>query len=274
MPPRRRGPDSGRDELSRLLIELRGARTQHEAADLGGISQSKVTRAERGKNPLPTDEAVAYAAALGADPAQLARVEDLSKARHEENLRGRATLIRIAAAIQERIGRLEDDASEIRCWDPEVVTGVAQTTGYTAAMVAGVGVPDPGRDWWAARRARAQLVHEPGRVWHLVMSEAVLGWTLGDRRVMADQMRHLIELSYLPTVRLGIVELATPKTFVAPAAIMLFDEHTATAATEVGTSFLEAPDPDVATLRGMFDQVADAAVYGDDARRVLSAHRG
>ena len=272
MPPRRPGPGSGRDELSRLLLALRGDRTQTQAAELGGITQAKVTRAERGRNPLQPDEAVAYAMALGASPAQQQRVSELSDARRAEHLRGRASIMRVAAAIQDRIGRLEGDATEILCWDPEVVTGVLQTTAYTAALADGAGVPDPGPDWWAARRARAQLVHEPGRTWRLVMSEAVLRWSLGSVHLMADQMEHLIALSRLPNVRLGIIELATPKTFVAPAAIMVFDRHTATAATEVGTSFLDDVN-DVAHLVGLFEQVAGAAVYDEGARRVLSAHR-
>jgi len=42
---------SGRDELSRLLIAIRGNRSQADAAATSGLSQAKVTRAERGRFP-------------------------------------------------------------------------------------------------------------------------------------------------------------------------------------------------------------------------------
>ena len=50
VPPRRRGDESSRDELSRLLIALRGHRSQTEVAELAGLTQAKVLRRAR---PLP-----------------------------------------------------------------------------------------------------------------------------------------------------------------------------------------------------------------------------
>jgi transcriptional regulator with XRE-family HTH domain len=81
VPPRRRGDESSRDELSRLLIALRGHRSQTEVAELAGLTQAKVSRAERGRFPMPVDDARSYAATLGASTEQLARVGELAEAK-------------------------------------------------------------------------------------------------------------------------------------------------------------------------------------------------
>lgn len=265
----RRQPDaSGRDELSRLLIGLRGDRSQAEAARLARLSQSRVTRAERGRFPMQPDDAVAYAAALGATEDQLRRVKELAEAKTAEHVRGRVGLVRVAAALQERFAQLEADASLIRGWAPEGIHGVLQTPSYTATLLEGDGEGDPGPDWWAAREARADELRDADRSWHLLMSEAALRWPLGSREIMRDQLAHLAELSHLPNVRLGLLDLTTPKPFMPPVGFLIFDRMMVSTATELGTSFAAALD-DVEHFERVFDQLEDAAVYGDEARELM-----
>jgi transcriptional regulator with XRE-family HTH domain len=259
---------SGRDELSRLLIAIRGELTQADAAKVAGLSQAKVTRAERGRFPMTTAEAAAYASALGASAEQRDRIAELTTAKASEHLRGRLSLVRVAAAIQERIGDLETHATLVRGWQPEAINGSLQTPAYTKTLLAGDGGGDPGPDWWAARTARTARLLEEGRTWHLLISEASLLWALGSREIMAAQMAHIAELAQRPTIRLGILDLASPKPFVAPAGFTIFDRTTATVATEVGTSFITAQD-DLAHFEDQFQQLADAALHGDDALAFL-----
>lgn len=261
---------SGRDELSRLLIAIRGNRSQADAAATSGLSQAKVTRAERGRFPMTAEEAATYAAALGASAEQRARIAELTIAKASAHLRGRVALVRVAAAIQERIHELESSATLIRGWQPEAINGSLQTPAYTAALLAGDGGGDPGPEWWAARSARTAALLEPGRTWHLLVSEAALRWPLGSREIMVEQIRHISTIAQSPSVRLGILDLSTPKSFVAPAGFALYDKTTATVATEVGTSFITAPD-DVAHFDGLFDQLDGAALYGDEALRLLES---
>lgn len=259
---------SGRDELSRLLAFVRGDRTQMEAAVLTGLSQAKISRAERGRFPLSPEEAGRYAERLGATAEQRQRIVELATARSAEHVSGRVALVRVAAAVQERIERYQREATLIRAWQPNLVPGVLQTPEYTDALLAGHGEGDPGPAWWTARRARTAMLTEPGRSWHLLVSEAALRWPLGSVATMRAQLEHLVEASTLSTVQFGVLDLATPKPFAPPAGFHMYD-RVVSVATEVGTSFLtEAPD--VAHFDGLFARLHEAAIYGDDARALLA----
>lgn len=268
MARRRSGDDSSRDELSRLLLALRGDRSQAEAGALVGLTQAKVSRAERGRFPMPPAEIEAYAAALGATEEQRAYAVELATAKVAHHVRGRVSLVRVAAAIQERIDDLERGATLIRGWHPAAIHGSLQTTAYTTALLDGDGGGNPGPAWWAARMRRTAKLREPGRTWQLLMSEAALRWPLVSRRVMVEQVEHLIEVSRLPTVQLGLIDLATPKTFLPPPGFHLYDRDVVAVATEVGTSFIDDPG-DVAHFEALLDRLAEAAVHGDDARALL-----
>jgi hypothetical protein len=259
---------SGRDELSRLLAFIRGDRTQMEAAALTGLSQAKISRAERGRFPLSPDEAGRYAERLGATLEQRERLVELATARSAEHISGRVALVRVAAAVQERIEHYQREATLIRAWQPNLVPGMLQTPEYTAALLAGDGEGDPGPAWWTPRRARTALLTEPGRTWHLLVSEAALRWPLGPAETMRAQIEHLVSASTLPTVRLGVLDLATPKRFAPPAAFHMYD-RVVSVATEVGTSFVTDPQ-DVEHFDSLFARLHEAATYGEDARALLA----
>jgi Domain of unknown function (DUF5753) len=191
-----------------------------------------------------------------------------STARSPEHIVGRVALVRVAAAVQERIERYQREATQIRAWQPNLVPGVLQTPEYTAALLAGDGEGDPGPAWWTARRARTAMLTEPGRSWHLLVSEAALRWPLGTAATMCAQIEHLVTASELPAVRLGVLDLSTPKTFAPPAAFHAYD-RVVSVATEVGTSFL-TDAADVEHFDALFARLDAAALHGDDARELLT----
>jgi hypothetical protein len=251
---------SNRDELSRLLTLVRGDRTQMEAAALSGLSQAKISRAERGRFPLLPEEADRYAELLGATTEQRQRLVELATARSAEQVSGRVALVRVAAAVQERIERYQRDATLIRAWQPNLVPDVLQTPEYTAALLAGDGEGDPGPAWWSARRARTAMLNDSGKSWHLLVSEAALLWPLGSATTMRAQIEHLATVTRLPSVRFGVLDLTTPKPFAPPAAFHMFD-CVVSVATEVGTSFVSDAQ-DVEHFDGLFARLHDAAIYG------------
>lgn len=264
--------EDSRDELSRLLLALRGSRLQVEAAELTGLSQVKVSRAERGRYPMRPDEAEAYARALGATDAQALRVLQLANAKIAHHQRSRVSLVRVWAAIQERIGQLEDESTLIRGWLPIGLHRALQTEDYTRALLAGEGADDPGPEWWAARQRGVARLVEPGREWHLIVSEAVLRWTLGSRAVMADQLAHLADLSQGPTLRLGIIPLDGPHTFLPSGQFHLYDDTVVSVPTSMGSTFVEDP-VEIAEHAEIFDRLAGAALFDDDAQALLERIR-
>jgi hypothetical protein len=269
MARRTREEMSRRDEMSRLLIGIRGARLQSEAAALAGVTQAKVSRAERGSGPpFSPAEAAAYADALGATPQQRARLVELAEVKTAAHVTTRSVLVRSAAAIQGRIRDLERNSTVLRSWVPDSIPGMLQSRAYTEAMVAAEGVGDPGADWWAARNTRVALLDDPAREWREIISEAALRWVFCTRAAAAAEVEHIIELSHRPNVHVSIVDLATPKPFLTPRGFHLYDVHTAEVATDVGTAFIESPD-DIAHFVRLFELLQTHALHGDEARKLL-----
>ena len=239
-------------------------------AGTAGITQSKVSRAERDDVPLSPADTAAYAAALGADPEQRARLVELSEA----TARARETeaptaLVRRATTIQKRIRTLIATASVVRGWQERMILGDLQVSAYTTALLTGYKV-DPGAAWWAARRARVALLEEPARKWHLLMSEAALRWGVAPAAVMVAQLAHLVEVTGRTNVRLGIVPLDVVHGTAPPVAFHLYDgpRRTAEVATPLGAVFHDRP-ADVAVFDGEFDRLDALALHDDAARDLL-----
>jgi hypothetical protein len=261
--------------MSRLLIAVRGERLQAEVAALAGLTQVKVSRAERGSGPPFTpEEAAAYADALNTDDhpvtaEQRARLIELAEVKTAAHVTTRSVLVRSAATIQGRIRDLEETSSVLRSWVPDSIPGILQSRAYTDAMIAAEGVDDPGAEWWAARTARLALLDDPSREWHEIVSESALRWVFGSQAATTAEIEHLIELSNRPHIHLSVIDLATPKPFLMPRGFHLYDDTTVEVATDVGTAFVTAPD-DITYFLGLFRTLDEHSVHGEDARDLLA----
>lgn len=245
------------------MLEIRGQVKQGDAAALVGLTQSRISRAERGTYTLDPDVADAYAMALGASPAQRKELVALCKAVVSNTVTGQARLIRRGAAIQEKTRDLEAQSSVVRTWQPEIVPGLLQTWDYTLAVIE----REPDVKWSKARRERLALLDDPDRQFHQLLSEATLRWVIGSPAVMAEQLQHLSDVSTRPNVTLGIVPFGQ----VAPAppsAFHLYGDRAAEAGTDVGTTFLDER-PDIEMYRAMFDRLDAIAVYRNEARSLI-----
>jgi transcriptional regulator with XRE-family HTH domain len=267
MPARTRRVPGGRDELSRLLVTLRGDKTQGEAGALIGVNQSRISRAESGRGGLTAEQADAYAQALGASRRDRNRLVQLVRTFEAGSITTRTTLVRKAPEIQARIEKLYRESTAIRSWQPEIIPGAAQTRGYTLAVVAPM---TPGPAWWTPRQARIDMLGEPGRTFHFLISEAALRWGIGSREVMAEQMQHLDAVSRLRGVRLGVVPLDVVHPVAPPSAFELYGSRTASVATLSGTAFVE-DRPDIERYEEDFNALADLARYDDDARALFGS---
>ncbi|WP_256105105.1 helix-turn-helix transcriptional regulator [Streptomyces sp. ODS05-4] len=104
---------------------------------------------------------------------------------------------------------LEGAASAIRIYEVQFVHGLLQTEAYAHAVVArGMpGASDAEVDRRVALRAERQkvLVAERAPHFHAVLDEAALRRPYGDRAVMREQLKHLIEVSEQPNVTLQVM---------------------------------------------------------------------
>lgn len=109
---------------------LTGAQLAHEV----GMSQPKISRIERGKGVADPEDVRQIAKALGAGEAL---IRDLIG--RVESAQNRMTDWRPVphglAAMQRTVGALEDAAGNFRVFEPTIIHGLLQTSGYARAVL-------------------------------------------------------------------------------------------------------------------------------------------
>lgn len=107
---------------------------------------------------------------------------------------------------------LEESASLIRAYEPQVIPGLLQTEDYIRAITA-ARFPDATEEETerrvALRLARQELLRRPAppEYW-VVMDETVLRRSIGGPDVMRGQLAHLIEAAGMPAVTVQVIPYA------------------------------------------------------------------
>jgi len=267
--------ESGRDQLSRSLRALRDKAdlSQRQAAARSGISQSKITRAESGYFILKPDETDRYARALDATPAERRELVALAEQVRGESLDSRIIFQRGAHNFQRRIQNIEKQSALVRSFHPAVVLGVLQTTDYMHAIL-NAGEPNPDAEATALVRVerQAELVADTDRQWVLVQSEGSLRWQAARSDLMVAQLEHIIQVSYLPNVRVGIVDWRTPADVFPLHGFHVYDRRVVQVGTQTATALIN-DHGDVMRYDALFTALERLARFGEDARETLARIR-
>lgn len=172
-----------------------------------------------------------------------------------------------------------DRARLIRTYGSRTFPGLAQTQEFTAVALEqarirqGVHADDPQADLAAAvteRMDRQRVLHGRGRFLFLV-EEAVLRYRLCPADVHAGQVQHLLEVMRLPSVSLGVLPFTADREVPRP-----IETFTITDDREVNvellTGWLRITQPsEVTAYARQFAAMAEVALYGDAARRLINA---
>jgi transcriptional regulator with XRE-family HTH domain len=261
----------GRDYLSRTLRQLRqdiGIPGTRAARDIG-ISQSRISRIESGVL-MPTSEEITTLCRLYHAPARtrralLAALDDLKA----EPPSARVVIARgNAYRLQQRFGRIEANATEIREFQPGIVPGLLQTQEYMAAVFADGNdlTPEDQAASVDARKARTEILANPSKEFTLIMAEGALRWQVVSPQVMTAQLDYLASMT--GAVRLGVIPMTRSVRLFPMHGFYVYDAHTVIVGIRTGTSFLTDPR-DVAEYLKLFADLERLAVYGDDARQVI-----
>jgi hypothetical protein len=109
------------------------------------------------------------------------------------------------ASYQRELLKEETRTRHFRIFNPAVIPGALQTQEYATTRLTEfadmVGIPADIEDTVTARMERGRLLLSGDRLFHFVLGEHALRAALADRDVMADQLRHLLEVSRLPRLR-------------------------------------------------------------------------
>jgi hypothetical protein len=104
---------------------------------------------------------------------------------------------------------LEEAATLIRAYEPQVIPGLLQTQGYIRAITAAsfpAATDDFSERAVALRLARQHLLHrpDPPGYW-VVLDETALRRPIGSRHVMRDQIEHLIAAAQQPGITIQVI---------------------------------------------------------------------
>ncbi len=175
---------------------------------------------------------------------------------------------------------LEDAATQIRVYEPQVIPGLLQTGEYARAVLK-VGLPQQSTEVLERRvrlrAARQELLTrsttDPPQLW-AVIEETCLRRKVGDRDVMAAQLDRLIHIAELPNVTLQVCTFDVglhPGGF-GPYTIFRFQipELPDIACTDSLSRAHYTEDPrETALYREAFDQMSAYALSADDTKNFI-----
>lgn len=215
------GPAVRRRKLGEELRALRDRTglTSGEAARIVGWHQSKISRIETGRSGVKPEDIRLLLDAYGelVSPEQRALLEALSASASRPGPRGRhragpPVVARLPGLLPQEYRdfiSLEAGARAARTVELSVVPGLLQTPEYARAVTRAAlgGLPEPKVDALVDVRLARQAVlrADPPLELSAVLDEAVLRRQIGGPGVMAEQLRHLVQVGRLPQVRLQVL---------------------------------------------------------------------
>ncbi|MCG8920688.1 helix-turn-helix transcriptional regulator [Actinokineospora sp. PR83] len=260
-----------RGRLSSGLRRLRtDARLTGTAlAELVGISQSKLSKVETGM-ALPTVEDVRLIAQeTGASAQTTSELVALAHMLHTSHESTRVILHRGAHRRQQEISRFEERARCARNFQITMVPGQLQTEGYMRGCFPSL--PEPEVDAAvAARRSRQRILDHPDKEFRFAIAEGAIRWCRGTPGVMAEQVRHLIDLTGRDNITLGVIPWRTPVLAQPRHSFYVYDDKFVGISLHSAYTTLRDPS-DVAHYVALFDTLHQSCVHDDEARSVLGA---
>ncbi len=174
---------------------------------------------------------------------------------------------------QEEVVPLYKSTRNFRVYCSNVVPGMLQTEAYASALLSTIatfqGTPDDSPEAAASRVERSNVIHEGGHTFALLMEETVLRYRIGDADTMAGQLGYLLAVMALPNVSLGIVPFTAQRRVWPLEAFYLFDDQRVSVELLTAEVNVSAPS-EIAVYNKAFSQLAETAVYGAEARVLIT----
>jgi transcriptional regulator with XRE-family HTH domain len=268
-----------RTQLTRLGAELRRVRTLaglsgRQVAQATGLSQPTVSRIERGESVPSLADVLAWtdAAQVGAERKEI--ILGLTEAAVNEVTTLRARLSNGLAAVQEDVRSLEATARTLRNFQPGIIPGLLQTAAYARRILSfAVDASDVGPAV-AARLGRQEILHEPGRSFEFLLTEAALRYRPGPREVLTAQLDHLAAVATSETISLGVIPADAEMHAITRCGFILYedriDDQPPFAIVETPHASLYANDPaDIEIYRDQLAAFRQSAVYGTEALKMV-----
>jgi len=176
---------------------------------------------------------------------------------------------------QESVLPLWERTRRFRTYSPWLIPGAVQTASYTRAVLRATArrrsLTDDVDDAVRVRVERLRLLKEGGRRFAVLVEESVLRNVIGDADVMAGQLGHLLTVGELPSVSLGVIPTGIVRDSMWPVEdFWIFDNKQVNV--ELISGWLTITQPsEIAMYAEAFALLSDLALYGADARRLITA---
>ena len=263
-----------REALGARLRDLRlGAkRDQGQLAQQLGWSQSKVSRIETGSVTPSEADITAWAQAVNAPAetvtellARLATVKSEYSAWRRQFREG-------TRSKQQDYIELEARTARLRVFEPILVPGLLQTAEYARYRLADVhtlyGTPDDVAEGVRTRMQRQQVLYDQGKRFQFLLLEHALRLRVCPVEVLRGQLGHLLALSTLRNVELGVIPLDSPVPTAPMHGFWIFDDELVLVETIAAELMLREPD-EIALHGNVFDTLQEAARFDEDVRELL-----
>ncbi len=171
-----------------------------------GWQQSKLSRMERGQQCISTADLASLLVIYKVTGRERNRLLHLVDRQDEP---GRWMLESPLVPTLDTLIRLESEAISLVSGEPLTMPGLVQTADYARTVIEAEDVaPELVEPWVEARRLR-QLILDGDKAPKLdmILDEVALRRIVGNRKVMARQLRALLEVADRPNVRLWVVPL-------------------------------------------------------------------
>lgn len=176
--------------------------------------------------------------------------------------------------LQENKRPLYERTTSFKVYCSTVMPGLVQAPGYAQALLSSISTfretPNDVEDAVAARMSRNHVLNSPGKRFVILIEEAVLRYGVGDAEVMLAELGYLMSVTTLANVRLGIIPLTVlQRPMWTVESFNVFDDATVHVELLSAQVTVTVPGEIVVYLRA-FDQLARLAVYGAEARSLIS----
>jgi transcriptional regulator with XRE-family HTH domain len=187
----------------RHLREDRGISAQAAARAIRG-SDSKISRIELGRNAIREIDVLDLLTFYGVGPVEREQLLGLAEQANRPGWWHRFNDI-LPDWFQSYVG-MEEAATSIRVYEPQVIPGLLQTPQYTAAVLAVCDIPVGEAERHVILRKERQRRFAEGRLklWAIV-EETALRRPVGSRKILRDQLCYLLSLTGRPNLTLQII---------------------------------------------------------------------
>ncbi|MEU5024725.1 helix-turn-helix domain-containing protein [Streptomyces milbemycinicus] len=247
-------------------LRKRANRTQVWLAQRCNISQTKLSNIETGRITPSLIDVELILRALNAPMELVTEVAALARLANTEWQGKRASWRRGLEKRQAELAGLEAEAKTLRYFLPAMVAGLLATPEYIRASLGHA--PVDISKTVARKLERQAVLYDTTKRFTFLLTEQAVRWVLVPRAAMAVQIDHLVSLSHLSNVRIGVIPFGVAVSRGPMNTFTVYDQRLVTVETFTGRIVFQDARDIVEHLE-VFDLYERHACFGEEARNTL-----